>query len=177
MNSIPDIKFNGVKQSGFTFIELVVVIVLLGLMFSFALPKMDGFLFSSGTDRVSRWIILNVSNLKSKAVKEQIRYSLNVDIPENSFFISIDEMDETALEEARKNSFKLGSDVKLIDVVFPFENPDEEKITNVFFYTKGYSDSAIIHVENRDGEKFSFVIEPFLPGVEIKEGIVEFDNE
>ncbi len=175
MISKPYKKFKGVKQSGFTLIELIVVIVLLGLMFSFALPKMDGFLFSSGTDKVSRWVILNVLNLKRKAVKEQIRYSLNVDIPENSFFISIDGMDEIALAEARENGYKLGDNVKIIDVVFPFESPDEEKITNIFFYTKGYSDNAIIHIENRDGEKFSFVIEPFLPGVEIKEELVEFD--
>lgn len=145
-------------------------------MFTFALPKMDGFLFSSDTDKVSRWIVLNVSNLKSKSVKEQVRYSLNVDAPSNTFFISTDEMDEELLSEARENGFKPGDNITIVDVVFPFESPDDEEMTNIYFYKKGYSDNAIIHIESGSGEKLSFIIEPFLPGVEIAEGFVLFDR-
>lgn len=177
MNSRVYKKYKGIEQRGFTFIELIVVIVLLGLMFSFALPKMDGFLFSSDTDKASRWIVLNVSNLKSKSVKDQVRYALNVDVPANTFFISTDEMDEELLADARNNGFKLGNDVSLVDVVFPFESPADEEMTNIFFYKKGYSDNAIIHIENESGEKISFIIEPFLPGVEIKEGFVLFEKD
>jgi len=169
-------KYKGVKQGGFTLIELIVVIVLIGLMFTFALPKMDGFLFSSETDRVSRWIVLNIPNLKAKSVKDQKRYSLNVDVSENTLYISTDEMDDALLSEARENGFKLGDSVHLVDVVFPFANPEDEEMSNVFFYIKGYSDNAIIHIENESGEKFSFIIEPFLSSVEIKEGFVLFDD-
>lgn len=176
MNSGQIVKSKGVKQGGFTLIELIVVIVLIGLMFTFALPKMDGFLFSGETDRVSRWIVLNIPNLKTKAVKDQKRYSLNVDVPANTLYISTDEMDDALLHQARENGFKLGDSVRLVDVVFPFENPEDEEMLNVFFYTKGYSDNAIIHIENENSERFSFIIEPFLSGVEIKEGFVLFDD-
>lgn len=176
MNNRQAIKCKGVKQNGFTLIELIVVIVLIGLMFTFALPKMDGFLFSSTTDRVSRWIVLNTSNLKTKAVKDQKRYSLNVDVSANTLYISTDEMDDALLTEAHENGFKLGDSVHLVDVVFPFENPEDEEMSNILFYKKGYSDNAIIHIENEAGEKFSFIIEPFLSDVAIKEGFVLFDN-
>ncbi len=164
-------------SGGFTLIELIVVLVLLSIMFTFALPKMDGFLFSSDTDRVSKWIFLNVASLKSKAVKDQVVYSLNADTDENSFFISTEEMDEEMLDEARKNSFKLPEDVRIIDIVFPFEiSEEDEESTGILFYTKGYSDNAIIHVENSNGEKISYIIEPFLPSVDIREGFFLFDE-
>lgn len=163
------------NQSGFTFIELIVVIVLLGLMFTFALPKMDGFLFSSETDRVSRWIVLNVANLKTLAVKDQKRYALNVDTDANILFVTTDEMDEELVNEARKGGFNLGDSVRLVDVIFPFPSPDDEEMTNIFFYKKGYSDNAIIHVETESGEKLSFIIEPFLTSVEIRDGFIIFD--
>ncbi len=176
MTSRQIVKSRGLKQGGFTLIELIVVIVLIGLMFTFALPKMDGFLFSSETDRVSRWIVLNIPNLKTKAVKDQRRYSLNVDVAANTLYISTDEMDDDLLNQARESGFKLGDSVHLVDVVFPVVNPEDEEISNVFFYSKGYSDNAIIHIENENSEKISFIIEPFLSGVEIKDGFVLFEN-
>lgn len=163
-------------QKGFTFIELIVVIVLIGLMFSFALPKMDGYLFSDGTDRVSRWLVLNVTHLKSRAVKDQARYALNVDIANNAFWISSEAMDEEGLEEAKKQSFVLSDDVKIVDVIHPYEPSEDEEMNDVLFYRKGYSDRAVIHIENDDEKRFSFVIEPFLPGVEIRDGFVGYDN-
>ena len=152
------------------------MIVLLALMCSFALPRMDGFLFSGGTERVSKWIVLNVASLKGKAVKDQIVYSLNADPDANAFFISTEEMDEEMLGEARKNSFKLPDNVRLVDIVFPFELQEDDESTGILFYVKGYSDNAIIHIENDSGDKFSFIIEPFLSSVEIRDGFVLFDE-
>ncbi len=163
-------------SDGFTLIELIVVIVLIGLMASFALPRMDGFIFSGSTDRVSKWIILNVASLKNNAVKDQVDYALNADLSENSFFISTAEMDEDMLGEARENSFKLPDTVSIIDIVFPFEMDDDEESTGILFYSKGYSDNAIIHIENDSGERYSYIIEPFLPSVEVRDGFVLFDD-
>lgn len=164
------------NQKGFTLIELIVVIVLIGVMFSFALPRMEGYLFSDGTDRVSRWIVLNVANLKGMAVKDQTRYALNVDVANNAFWVSSEMMDETGIEEAKKNSFVLTDDVRIVDVVYPYEGKDDEEMSDILFYKKGYSDNAIIHMENNDNKRFSYVIEPFMPQVEIKEGFVLFDE-
>ncbi len=137
---------------------------------------MDGFLFSSGTDKVSKWIVLNVASLKIKAVKDQVVYSLNADPDSNSFFISTEDMDEEMLNEARKNSFKLPESVRIVDVIFPFELHEDDEEAGILFYLKGYSDSAIIHLENSSGDNYSFIIEPFLTSVEIRDGFVMFDE-
>ena len=160
---------------GFTLIELIVVIVLISMMFSFALPKMDSFLFIDNRDKVSRWVILNVQNLKNLSVKNKIRYILHVDTQNNMFWISSEGMDEAAQAEAMKNGYKLPNNIRLVDVVYPSQRKDDER-SDIYFYTRGYSDQAIIHMENSDNEKMSFVIEPFLPPVGIKDGFVMFDE-
>lgn len=163
---------------GFTLVELVVVILLIGLMFSFALPKMDGLLFSDGSETVERWIILNTRELKSRAVRDQIDYILHADINSNLFYITSEEMDEEAENAAVRNGFTLPGDVRVAEIVYPFELSDEEEETEdgIRFYKKGYSDSAIIHIETTDGDKISYVIEPFLSEVTVKNGLLVFDK-
>ena len=55
---------------------------------------------------------------------------------------------------------------------------NEDKITRgiaeIHFYRKGYSDKALIHIEDDDNEQSSYLIEPFLPHVKIIEEYVEF---
>ncbi|GAB6097753.1 hypothetical protein JCM14469_40070 [Desulfatiferula olefinivorans] len=163
-------------QRGFTFIEIIVVIVLIGLMFSFALPRMDGLLYMDNRDRVSRWVVLNVEHLKGLSVKKQVRYILHVDISANAFWISEEGMEEDALAEARKSGFALPPDIRLVDIIYPFPGREDDTRSEVFFYPQGYCDHAVIHMENADRDKLSFVIEPFLPPVGIRDGFVMFDE-
>lgn len=163
-------------QRGFTLIELIVVIVLIGLMFSFALPKMDSLLYTDNRDRVSRWVVLNVENLKNLSVKKQVRHILHVDIPGNTFWISDENMEEEALAEAHKNGYTLPSDIRLMDIIYPFQGKEDDTRSEIYFYPQGYCDHAIIHMENDDNEKMSFVIEPFLPPVGIRDGFVLFEE-
>ncbi len=163
-------------QNGFTLIELIVVIVLIGMMFSFALPKMDGFLYLDNRDRVSRWVILNVERLKHLAVQKQVPQILHVDIKENMFWVSEQGMDEAALEKARDGGYKLPEDIRLVDIIYPAPTVKDGERSDIVFYTRGYSDHAIIHMQNDDDDKMSFMVEPFLPPVGLKEGFVLFEE-
>jgi len=164
------------NHNGFTLIELMVVIVLISLMFAFALPKMDGLLYVDNRDRVSRWVIVNVEHLKNKAVQRQVPYSLHVDIKDNMFWISEQGMDDEALDKAKKGGYKLPDDIKLMDIIYPAQSFKDEERSDITFYPRGYSDHAIIHMQDDDEEKLSFVIEPFLPPVGLNEGFVLFDE-
>ena len=164
------------NHTGFTLIELIVVIVLISMMFTFALPKMDGLLYMDNRDRVSRWVILNVEKLKNLSVKKQIPCSLHVDIKNNAFWVSEEGMDEEALEHAKKSGYQLPDDIRLVDIIYPAPTIKDEERSDIRFYSRGYSDHAIIHMENDDKEKMSFVIEPFLPPVGLKDGFVLFDE-
>ena len=153
----------GFKQiKGFTFIELIVVISLISIMLFLAIPRFQGNFLSDSTKDVSRWILLKIPYIKEKAAREQKRYILHVSFDSNKLWITHETMPQESLQSSEENGYKLPEDVKLLDV----EYPDQEKISvgqaDINFNEKGYSDKAIIHLENDDNEKFSFLIEPFL---------------
>ncbi|MBW2639360.1 MAG: prepilin-type N-terminal cleavage/methylation domain-containing protein [Deltaproteobacteria bacterium] len=164
------------QNNGFTLIELIVVISLISLMFFFAIPRIQVDILSDNTRKVSRWIMLNVSALKEKAVHDQKRYALHLSLDSNRLWVTNDTLSEEELEEAAATGYNLPEDIKLLDV----EYPDKEKISagraDIYFYKKGYSDKAMIHITNNDNEVRSFLIEPFLSRVRLYNKYIEFED-
>jgi len=153
-----------------------VVISLISLMFFFAIPRIQLDILSDNTRKVSRWIMLNVSALKEKAVHDQKRYVLHLSLDSNRLWVTSDVMSTEELEEAAANGYNLPEDIKLLDV----EYPDKEKISagraDIYFYKKGYSDKAMIHITNNDNEVLSFLIEPFLSRVRLYNKYLGFED-
>jgi prepilin-type N-terminal cleavage/methylation domain-containing protein len=164
------------KHNGFTLIELIVVISLISLMFFFAIPRIQVDVLSDNSQKASRWIMLNVSALKEKAVHDQKRYALHLSIDSNRLWITSDTLSAEELEGATEIGYELPEDIKLLDV----EYPNKEKISvgraDIYFYKKGYSDKAIIHITNDDNEVLSFLIEPFLSRARLYNKYLEFVN-
>jgi len=164
------------RIKGFTLIELIVVISLISIMLFFAVPRFQSNVLSDSTKEVSRWILLKIPYIKESAAREQRRYILHVSLDSNKLWITHEAMLEEALQSAETNAYKLPEDIKLLDV----EYPDQEKISvgqaDIYFNEKGYSDKAIIHLENDDNEKFSFLIEPFLLRVRLYNSYAEFED-
>jgi len=164
------------RIKGFTLIELIVVISLISIMLFFAIPRFQRSVLSDSTKDVSRWILLKIPYLKERAAREQKKYILHVSLESNKLWITHEAMPEEALQSAETNGYELPEDIKLLDV----EYPDQEKLSagqaDIYFNEKGYSDKAIIHLENDDSEKLSFLIEPFLLRVRLFNRYAEFGD-
>jgi hypothetical protein len=145
-------------------------------MFFFAIPRIQVDILSDNTRKVSRWIMLNVSALKEKAVHDQKRYVLHLSLDSNRLWVTNEIMSPEELEDAAAIGYNLPEDIKLLDV----EYPDKEKIlagrADIYFYKKGYSDKAMIHITNNDNEVLSFLIEPFLSRVRLYNKYIEFED-
>lgn len=168
------LRFKRIK--GFTFIELIVVIALISIMLFFAIPKFQGNFLSNSTKAVSRWILINIPNLKEKALEDQARYILHVDLDDNKLWISRETTDNETLRSKEINSYQLPKDVKLLDVEFPNREAISVGQAEIYFDEKGYSDKAIIHIQNTDNERLSFLIETFLLHVRLYERYVGFSE-
>ena len=147
-------------------------------------------MFINNSRQLSSWIVFKVKALKTKAVSEDARYCLHADIDGNRFWISKESVTADAASSSGKNAgetskvkktsasakdeYTLPKGFRLLDV----ELSDKEIKTNgtvdLFFYPQGYSDRAILHVENPDGQQLSYIIEAFLPQVQIRQEYVEF---
>lgn len=158
----------------FTLIELIVVISLMGTMLYFAIPRLERSFFSGESKKVSQWILINVANLKVKAAQTQKRYILHVDLDSDKFWISDETMAEDDLAGAEKNGFDLPEEHKIVDVMYPGDKRVSSGTAEIFFYTKGYCDRAIIHLQDANSTRKSYCIEPFLPRVRIRDAYAEF---
>jgi hypothetical protein len=145
-------------------------------MFFFAIPRIQVDILSDNTRKVSQWIMLNISSLKEKAVHDQKRYVLHLSLDSNRLWVSNDTMSAEELEDAAAIGYNLPEDIKLLDV----EYPGKEKISvgqaDIYFYKKGYSDKAIIHITNNDNKVLSFLIEPFLSRARLYNKYLEFED-
>ena len=155
------------RIKGFTLIELVVVVALISIMLFLAIPRFQSDFFTDSTKKVSRWIIYKVPALKENAFRKQKKYVLHVGIDSEKLWITHDGMSDEELQDAEMDGYKLPDDIKLQDVEFPDEQVISAGRADIYFYEKGYSDKAIIHMVHDDDNRLSFLIEPFLPQVHL----------
>jgi len=164
------------QDRGFTLIELIIVVSLISIMLFLYIPRFQEAVVFDSAKRVSRWIIGKVQALKESSVSSQKLYVFHIDLDNNRMWVSNELMSEEEMQNAEKKGLELPDDVNLLDV----EYPDKDKIlfgqTDIYFYKKGYSDKALIHIEDSDNKQLSFLIEPFLSDVRLYEEYVEFEN-
>ena len=164
------------RQSyGFTLLELLVVISLLGIMLVFTVPRFHETLFLDKTKTGSRWIIGKIRALKEAAIRNQKQYTLHIDLDTERFWETDASMSAEALENAALNADSLPNGLKIADIEYPIGGKIHSGQTHITFYKNGYSDKALIHLQ--DGEKYvSYLIEPFLYEVTRYEMYASFEN-
>ena len=168
--------FTHTRNKGFTLIELIVVVSLISLMLFFAVPRFQGAVFQDHTKQVSRWIILKVRALKEKSVREQRRCVLHINLDENTIWTTHAAMSAEERQAAAAKGYHIPDDVDVLDVEYPNEKKTSTGQADIFFYEKGFSDKAIIHIENSHNGQRSFLIEPFLYRVRMYPEYVEFKD-
>ena len=112
------------RNSGFTLIELIVVISLISLMLFFAIPRFQGSVFQDNTKQVSRWIIFKVQTLKEKAIRDQQHYVLHINLDSNTLWTTHEAMSQENHQMAQANGYRLPTDVNLLDVEYPVTRKD-----------------------------------------------------
>jgi len=85
-------------------------------------------------------------------------------------------MSQEDRQMAQANGYRLPTDVNLLDVEYPDKKKALGGQADIHFYQKGYSDKAIIHVENSHNEQRSFLVEPFLTSVRMYQEYVELND-
>lgn len=180
LNKFPASKFN--NHQGFTLIELIVVISLISILLAFALPKLNVSFVTDHQRKLSTWIVLTVKSLKENALRDQTLYVLNLDFDNQQMWteksVTKEETpEEKAVEEKKapeENKYSLPEGYRLMDVEFVDDKKIKEGIVPIHFYPKGYSDKAIIHVQDENDNRSSYLIESFISHVKIHEEYIDF---
>ena len=163
------------QSDGFTLLELIVVISLLGIMLVLTVPRFHETLFLDEAKTGSRWIIGKIQGLKEAAVRNQKHYTLHIDLDSDRFWETDAAMSAEDLEAAALNAGSLPSGLKIADIEYPIRGKISSGRADITFYKNGTSDKVLIHLQ--DGEEFiSYLIEPFLSEVTQYETYAGFNN-
>ena len=160
---------------GFTLIELIVVIALIGMMLFFSLPRLQNNPFLDDSKKSARWLIGKVQALKESAIRDQKQYSLHFDLDSGRIWETNESMSQEDNENAELNSYALPDDVRIMDVEYPAKEKFTSGQAEITFYKAGYTDKAFIHMQEGD-TYLSFLIEPFLSNIQVIEEYVGFED-
>jgi prepilin-type N-terminal cleavage/methylation domain-containing protein len=164
------------RRAGFTLIEMTMVIFLMGIILSIALPRLRDVALSDNLKNTVRTMNSTVKEIRYQAIKDNREYLLKFDFESKAFWSDSPSLTEVKRALARENSISLPSDVNVIDISFK----DGEKKTagevSISFSKEGYISPSVIHLGADDGRRFTYILRPFLGDTDIIEDYVEIGD-
>jgi len=174
-------------DAGFTLMALIAVLFIISIMLTFAVPEFSRNMMRNDTKTTLNWIVFNVSKFKKEARHHGKDFSMCIYQGTNLIQIKTESTDSESTDSESTDSesteagilaeFLVPEDVTLDRVDFnrPDQESDDDDDACIHFYGKGYSDHAIIHISDNDGNFFSCMIQPFLHRVKIYNEYVQFE--
>jgi general secretion pathway protein H len=164
-----------IRATGFTLIELMVVMLLITIMLGVTIPRLDTSLLQDPRKKTNRWMINTISALRAAATEKQKSHFLIVDVDANRLWTADAEMDEEAQTAAAEKAFVLPGGMRIMEVQFSGKESVGSGNAMITFYPGGYSDQAAINMEI-DSERFAYKVEPLLPRVKVVEEWVNYQR-
>lgn len=161
-------------EAGYTLIELVVVIAMIGLLFSMTLPRFGAGLVRNDGRRATRWIMLRVQSLKQETLRSPGVRTLQFDLDGGRIWVEDESMDEEARDAARASAYEMPRDMALAAVLLPDGDRRVSGVVALRFYPGGYSDRAIVLLRDADHEPTSLLVETFLSKVKLFHEAIDF---
>lgn len=165
------------NSKGYTLLELIVVVVLLGMVFSFTAPKFRDAVLNDSLKSATRILIGKINVLRSSAIQENTDYFLKFDLEKNEYWHEY----ATSSAEGKKSDYEksvesLPHDVRITDIWFKDKGKKMAGEPVIRFTKRGYAQQSAIHLESEDGREFTILINQFLPKTKVMEDYVEFED-
>ena len=164
------------SSSGFTLLELIVVIALIGIMLVVSVPTLQNTLIDDRLKGTCRKIIGLVNSLRELAAREQQPYFLNIDRNENRIWYEKD-MEVGAAEEEEgaeeteetegRQELNIPDEIRISEIWTRSEGEYSDDQSRIWVSSKGYMDQTVLHVTDDDDNVISLHFSPFLDNVRI----------
>ena len=148
-------------RGGFTLLELIVVMALMGIVFFFAIPRFEKSFFLDDAKQGARWLIGKLQGLREEAQRTRRLYVLNIDFEARRVWHTTEAMTLEELDLAMRRAQPVPGGARVVAVEFPPDVRIAAGRAEIRFYGDGHSDKALIHLQHGDAYS-SFLLEPFL---------------
>ena len=162
-----------VTERGYTLIELSVVVLLIGLMLSLAVPRIRDSLLNDDLNATTRQIVGAAREMRNEAVREQVDYLLHLDLTQHGFWTYSADTTAEKRAELRKGAVRFPDGIRIADVRQPAEARKTEGEVVIRFFSKGYVAPTVVHLVKED-RAVTLVFNPFLQAVSVYEKYVDF---
>ena len=165
-------RFN--NQSGFTLIELALVVVLLGIMASYSLPLISG-LEPDQLKATARRLSGTVKYLYNEAVMTGTEHHLVFNLTEGSYHAAQRDADGKVTELGNLGRrHQLPDDVKFDSIYQPQRGEKKTGKVTTIFKPEGWLEETIIHLRDEDQHKLTIRLVPLTGLSEIYDGYRDF---
>ena len=158
--------------SGFTLLELTVVLIILTVVFGLVLPEASSFLFRSDMKASSWRLAGTVAYARSQSMLEGRLWELTLDLDADSFWAAALE-EETSSDTDTVKKRTLVGEVRFMDVK---KLPEETKRSGrvaLYFHPKGLVEPAVIHLAGPGKQIQTLFVKAFNGRLVVREGYLE----
>ena len=149
------------NSRGFTLIELMIVIGLIGLMLALAVPTTREALTVNNLKKATRQLIGLERQLRVEAVRDQVDNILVLSISTSGYYVVTPDMTPEKMLDVEKQARKFPDGVIIRDVVDSKNEKIKDGKVRIKFGRNNISSPLIIHLAESE-DNMTLVINPFL---------------
>ena len=174
------------NNRAFTLLELIVVMVLIALATSLALPQVASFLYADQLKTSVRKLVGLIARSSQLAQERQAPHLLRYIDRERRFILEPekrgDELERTQsgpgkTKQRWDGELRLADSVAVRDVWSLYGGLKSSGEMVIRFNGSGYVEPTVIHLREEGRRDFSLVLSPFLGSVQVVDGYVDPDRE
>lgn len=158
---------------GFTLLEIVLVVAILGLVVSLALPRLPD-MTGARIEKAARKFAMTIELTRTRAVSLRRFYRVDMDLDSGGVSVAYFGPEGTYIEDDSIKPYETG-DIRILDVVTSIEGKVVEGTGRIHISPRGFTEPSLIHIQDDKGRNLT--ISPSLASgrVLILEGYAETD--
>lgn len=160
-------------RRGFTLLELVLVMVLIGLTMAFAVPRLDLHLFTDPLKQSGRKLTQLILDTSQKASRTSRPYVLEYDPGVRRFSVFSGQKEEDLSEPS---VLQLPDGVSVQQIVSSVRGEQTTGKLRLEFSARGYLEPSLVYLRDSSGNVMTLKLSPFLSKVSILSEYVALDE-
>lgn len=161
-------------ERGFTLVELIVVMVLISLTVSFAVPQIRSALFTNELTSAVRRVVGLIAETGQEARLKRTAIVLRYDRDQH-LFTAAPAAGEGEEGIKKYQEVRLADSVQVTDIEAAHRQ-DSSDLT-ISFDARGYVDKTAVHLHHDNGDELTVMLSPFLGITRILDGHVSLDAD